>query len=392
MTDLMTLQNLSQYYTETTSSTHTSPANGKVKFTPGLTNMAIKDVPAEYSAFATAITPDSLDLADFQYALAQLTIGKNFSTLPSAEQAKVAILREALGFPTEDPESVTLSFTTIATDNGILAVTQFVPANYDAALAPIYFPTGLHHSIAVYADFLQKLAIETGRKIIAFDSPGVGASVGNTKINHEILASSLKTVITRTTPNGQAVIVMGHSLSTIAVKDMLYTQDVGQEDQSTFRNPVEKYICIAPVPWGNDQRKGLIFAKDFMLDGVISMFTKSDRLVSKQTDAVNYYFPLHSGEDREWLKDKTTTQSFPIGPFAFLSALAVVGKQPLWDQMNNPKLDVVLADEDQIMRLKKPDEWKAQGAIILANADHSAIAGRDVNEEWVKQIAASIQE
>ncbi len=389
MTDFATLTRLSQFYTETTSSEQ-SGKNGKIEFSPGRTRIAIEDVPEEYQEFANATTKGTLDLADFQNALANLTIGRDPEYLTPDVSASVAILREVLGFPKDDPENVTLSFTTLDTENGILAVTQFEPKNYDSNLAPIFFPTGLHHSVALYSDFLQKLAFETGRKIIAFDSPGVGASVPNAKITHQILVDSLKTVIKKISPPTQPVIVMGHSLSTIAVKDLLYSKDV-HEDISGLSNPVEKYICIAPVPWGKDEHKGMVFAKDYMFDGVVSMFTKADHLVAKKSDAVNYYFPLHDDADREWLKDSTTTQSFPIGPFAFLSALALIGKHSLWDQMDNPKVAVVLADEDQIIKLKKPEAWQANGAVILENADHSAIAGQDVNAEWVQQIAAVLQ-
>lgn len=389
MTDLATLTRLSQYYTSTTSSEQHGK-NGKIKFSPGRTNIAIEDVPEEYKEFANATTEGTLDLADFQRELAKLTIGKDLTAASQDELASIELLRSLLGFPKSDPENVTLSFTLVPSENGPLAVTRIQPQNYDANLAPIFFPTGLHHSVAVYLDFLQKLAINTGRQIIAFDSPGVGASVPTTSVNHKILLSSLKIVISKTVGPNQPIVVMGHSLSTIAVKGLLYSKDV-DGDTSGLSNPVEKYICIAPVPWGKDEHKGMVFAKDYMFDGVVSMFTKADHLVAKKSDAVNYYFPLHDDADREWLKDSTTTQSFPIGPFAFLSALALIGKHSLWDQMDNPKVAVVLADEDQIIKLKKPEAWQAQGAVILENADHSAIAGQDVNAEWVQQIAGVLQ-
>lgn len=390
--DLAFLTRLSEFYTTTTSSEQPAAKEGKTKFVPGRTQIAIENVPDEFKAFAALTSAASLDLADFQYALTMLTIGRNNATLNDDELARATILRDVLGFPKNDPENVTLSFTIIPTDNGPLAVTRIQPQNYDASLAPIIFPTGLHHSVAVYLDFLQQLAIESGRQIIAFDIPGVGGSVPNCSVNQSILSESLITVIEATTKSNQAVVLMGHSAGTIGMRDLLYKQDVTSSPSLEVRNPVEQYVFLAPVPWGKDERKGLHFSKGYMLEGIGSLLSNGFRLESLAADGEKHYFNLHTEEDRQWLTTKTSTQSFPITPFAFLSALNMIAKQSLWDQMDNPKVVVVLADHDQIMRLKKPDDWQAKGAVILENADHSAIAGRDVNPEWVKQIAESIAE
>jgi pimeloyl-ACP methyl ester carboxylesterase len=298
------------------------------------------------------------------------------------------ILREFFGFPKENPEGVALSFTTVRTNSGMIAATKITPEINPAEpipeepKSPIVFATGIFHRSSVYLNFLSELAKKTGREVLVYDSPGVGASqVHKGKISHSILAESLPAVIETVYP-GQKVSVMGHSLGSIAVRDLYFHQD------RLPGNEIEKFVLAMPVPAKEEQHNGLRFSLKYMMGGTVSMFTDLFNMAPNKGDKKHYY-QEHSDDEWNDIFDGIKEDRFPVGPFKYLGILKTVGQESVMDYLDDEdgKVEMVLAEKDQVMRCKDVDAWEDRGATILRSADHSVIAGDLVPEGYIDQFA-----
>jgi pimeloyl-ACP methyl ester carboxylesterase len=331
---------------------------------------------SELRELAETVTPKTLDTADFFVLLSTAD-----SHQTAEAQAVQVALRQALGYPSEDPAGIRLSFSTLhLADGGVLAKTRLVPDNVDKTKPPIVFAGGIFHKTSVYLDFLAKLATESGREILAFDSPGVGSSrITSKSIHYQQLADSLPQVIASEYPPEHAVVVMGHSLGSIAIRN-LYLHPEG------LANPIERFVMIAPLPAVKEQQNGLKFSMPYMLSGTLSMVKRFGRLAPEKGDG-HFYFDKHDSEDRKWIEKTIADERMPADPFHYLDVLGQVDKNPVIDDMHDFRLKVVLFSDDEIMKCVKPEWWIQKGALIIGDQDHSAIAGREVSDTVVKAIA-----
>lgn len=338
---------------------------------------------------ARMVIPDSLhqltvDTGDLRWLLA------NPQYIAQSDRAKVnTSLRAFEGFPEKDPEGVTLKFEAVMTTEGdLLAATKITPTGVDTSKkAPIVFAGGLFHKTSVYLDFLTQLSLLTGREVVAFDAPGVGGSFyGSQSINHEKLSKSVRSVIETLYPNGRKVIVMGHSLGSITVRNLYH-------EKGNLNNRVERFVMIAPVPAAEEGKKGGLHLRlAYMADGTLSM-VKNFGWLEAGARAFSFYGQEHDKETQwSWIQDRIGFERFPVGPIQYLGVLAKVSKQSILDDNElgkDPRLKVVLAEKDHVIRLKEESIsfWEGKGAVVVRGADHSFIAGETVSSSYVEQIA-----
>lgn len=339
---------------------------------------------------ARMVAPDSLhhltvDTGDFHRLLSEPRF------IAEAERAQaLASLRVFEGFSEKDPEGVKLQFEAVMTTEGnLLAVTKIIPNGVDTSQkAPIVFAGGLFHKTSVYLDFLTQLSILTEREVMAFDSPGVGGSFyGRKSINHEKLSESLRSVIETLYPdNRRKVIVMGHSLGSITVRNLYH-------EQSQLNNRVERFVMIAPVPAAREGKKGGLHLRlAYMADGTLSM-VKNFGWLEAGARAFSFYGQEHDLQNEwPWIQDRIGFERFPAGPIQYLGLLAQISKQSILDEGElgtDPRLKVVLAEKDHVMGLKEDSIgfWEGKGAVVVRGADHSFIAGESVSSDYVEQVA-----
>lgn len=329
----------------------------------------------EVAQFAALSTPTALDSGDFFELLSRGGVCSS-----SEEAACRGELRKILNLPETDPEGVTLSFkTSKLTSGGQVAITVIKPSNLDPSKPPIVFAGGLYHKTAVYFDFLVELAKREGREIYAYDSPGVGGSRLDTSdsVNYEMLYEALTKTLEQV--DAKDVVVMGHSLGTIPVRHLYFNQG------DTKKN-VAKFVMIAPVPAEAESKSGLTLAGSFQKCSAVSMLDgEMDPCLA------HLFFQNHPEEEKTWLEEITGREIFPINIIGFLAALSKISDEPILDVVGkDPKLELILAGDDHLMRISNPESWSKNGITFIDGADHSFIAGHKYATESVDAISQVI--
>lgn len=329
------------------------------------------------------LSPETLDKADLFNLLSHPEL------IEDNRQAAVQKIRLFLGFPETDPEGVTLRFSLYVNAQGqTIAKTKIIPDNQSSGRSPIVFAGGLFHKSSVYFASMAELARQTGSEVLMFDSPGVGASVYNVpSITHKILSDSLPDVITSEYKPDQSVIVMGHSLGSITVRN-LYTHP------ELVPNEIEKFIAVCPVPAGAEQKAGLKFSLPFMADGAVSMLTGFGHIKPNE-HGYNFFYQKHDEENEwPWLEERIANEDFPAWHFQYLNVLAQVGKQSFLDEGElgvDPRLKLVLAEDDNVMRLTKSEKiTQNAGVILVPNADHSFLADDETNPNAMAALVSAV--
>lgn len=334
---------------------------------------------------AVAISPETLDAADLFHLLSHPEL--------IADGAKEATqkIRLFLGLPQKDPEGVSLSFGLHVNESGhTLAKIKIIPDNSNPALSPIVFAGGLFHKSSVYLTYMAELAKTTGREVLLFDSPGVGASVYNLpSMTHKILSESLPDVIKSEYPADQSVVVMGHSLGSITVRNLYHHPEL-------IPNPIEKFIAICPVPAAKEQRAGLKFSLPFMADGAISMLTRFGHIVPNK-NSYGFFYQKHDKETQwPWLEEHIANENFPAWPFQYLNLLGQISKQSFLDDGEwgaDPRLKIILAEDDNVIKLTQSETLTEQsGVMVVPGADHSFLADDTINPDYLDALVRAVQE
>ncbi len=262
--------------------------------------------------------------------------------------------------PTHTIDDVSITTEDFAPREGLnLHITRFIPAK-PSDLPPIVGSGGVNHPTELYKRFLIKLAEETGRQIDWYDSPGVGASVyTGQSITHEILSKTLEEVISHLHPN-EKVSIMGHSLSTMAVRDNNLSKEI-----------TEKTIILAPVPAKSEKFLSLNF--NYLIASGFSLISRFGIIRPGPHAAANFYANAHSPSAQEWIQSKIADERFPVGPVEFLQALAEVSKKPFPD-FNDKNLCVVVGDKDKVINFHqdKLDQNIHSSVHVIKGGDHDA--------------------
>lgn len=332
-----------------------------------------------------AISPETLDKADLFNLLSHPEL------IAEGQADAIQKIRVFLGLPQEDPAGVSLSFGLCVNSSGqTLAKTKVIPENHDTSLSPIVFAGGLFHKSSTYLPYMMELAKATGREVLLFDAPGVGGSVYNVKsMTHDILSASLPDVIKSEYPADKSVVVMGHSLGSITVRNLYHHQDL-------IPNPIEKFIAVCPVPAGAEQKSGLKFSLPFMTDGAVSMITRGGHIVPNK-NSYGFFYQKHDKETQwPWLEERIANENFPARPFAYLNVLGQVSKQSFLDEGElgtDPRLKVILAEDDNVMKLTKSETiTDKEGVSVVAGADHSFLADDEINPNYLDALVKSLSE
>lgn len=334
---------------------------------------------------SVVISPETLDAADCFHLLSHPEL------IADGSEEATQKIRQFLGLPQKDPEGVSLGFGLHVNKLGhTLAKTKIIPKNHDPALSPIVFSGGLFHKSSVYLTYMAELAKATGREVLLFDSPGVGASVYNLpSMTHKILSESLPDVIQSEYPADQPVVVMGHSLGSITVRNLYHHPEL-------ISNPIEKFIVVCPVPAAKEQRVGLKLSLPFMADGAISMLTRFGHIMPNK-NSYGFYYQKHDKETQwPWLQERIANENFPAWPFQYLNVLGQISKQSFLDDGElgaDPRLKIILAEDDQVIKLTRPEKLTQQsGVIIVPGADHSFLADDTINPNYLDALVKATLE
>lgn len=180
-----------------------------------------------------------------------------------------------------------------------------------------------------------------------------------------------------------------HSLGTFPERDLFHRQEL--QGERVVGNDVEKYIFIAPQPdLIRERAHGLTLALPFMLDGMKTMATNHQILLPGKR-ATHFYFNTHSPEEQEWLLGMTQDQ-WPVTYLNYSALLLGVMREPLIREIGqHPKLEFVLMDQDNVFPTFRNEDFWQEHALVLSG-DHSTIAGRSVDPQYVDAIAALIED
>ncbi|EKD49995.1 MAG: hypothetical protein ACD_62C00691G0016 [uncultured bacterium] len=379
-------------------------ANNTVELDDDLYRVPVSELQdTDLIEIATLSTPEHLDKGDIYKLFSEPSLVVDQTDRDTA----LSTLRSFLDYPLQDPEGVSLDFVSIQLENNAtIAVTRIAPDNLDPSKDPIVFAGGLFHPTPVYLDLLSKLARNTGRKIVAYDMPGVGGSRFDDKaFNYDMWADSLPIVIKNIFGPEQSVIVMGHSLGTLPVRDLYYRENV--EGENVIDHPVSKYVLLAPVPSLRKEWffRGNHFALPYMLDGIGSMLHST--YLTPGDKAQEFYGQLHTDADWQWLEERIADEKMPSqgchglnGVWKYLGVLGHMFNKRLWGELpENDKLKYVLMEDDHVFvcdklfrkQEKVQERWATQEAEVIEGADHSAIAGPNISDAIVDQIAEIIE-
>lgn len=334
---------------------------------------------------SVTLSPETLDTADLFNLLSHLEF------IAEGQEDATRKIRVFLGLPEKDPEGVSLSFGLCVNESGhTLAKTRIVPDTADGTSSPIVFAGGLFHKSSTYLTYMAELAKATGREVLLFDSPGVGGSVYNVKsMTHDILSQSLPDVIKSEYPADQSVVVMGHSLGSITVRNLYHHPEL-------IPNPIEKFIAVCPVPAAKEQRAGLKFSLLFMADGAVSMITRGGHIVPNKNSYGFFYQKHDKATQWPWLQERIDNEDFPARPFQYLNVLGQVSKQSFLDDGElgtDSRLKIIIAGDDNIVKLTKSETiTDKDGVTVVPGADHSFLADDDINPHYLDALVKSVLE
>lgn len=334
---------------------------------------------------SVVISPETLDAADLFHLLSHPEL------IADGSEEATRKIRLFLGLPQKDPEGTTLGFGLHVNKSGhTLAKIKIIPDNSNPVLSPIVFAGGLFHKSSVYLTYMAELAKATGREVLLFDAPGVGASVYNLpSMTHKILSESLPDVIQSEYPADQAVVVMGHSLGSITVRNLYHHPEL-------IPNPIEKFIAVCPVPAAKEHKVGLKLSLPFMADGALSMLTRFGHIVPNK-NSYGFFYQKHDKETQwPWLQERLSNENFPAWPLQYLNVLGQISKQSFLDDGElgaDPRLKVILAEDDNVIKFTRSETLTQQsGVITVPGADHSFLADDDINPNYLAALVKSVSE
>lgn len=343
--------------------------------------LPISNIPKSLQEFAKLATPKRLDSADIFVLLS-----KPDQIAETNREEIQTLLREHMGFDASDPDGVTLSFSVSRSESGgVLAKTKIRPDNIDETKAPIVFVGGLYHKTSLYLDALVQLARLTEREVLAYDTPGVGASnISENSVRYRTLADSMREVIRSEYPD-KKVIVMGHSVGSIPVRDLYL-------NPGEFNDQIEKYIMVAPIPATDEQRHGLRMSFKFMLSGAWSLISHGGKMAPTVANGENFFFPEREESERAQLEGSMENERFPVGPLKFLSILRKIYLRSIYEKIGqDDQLGVILAGNDKLMICNDENAWREKGATIIEGADHSFLAGKNIPQPFIDPIVEMIE-
>jgi len=261
--------------------------------------------------------------------------------------------------------------------HGQAAYLSITPHNHDASLAPIVFVDGLHHSSRVYFETARQLAVRTGRQVFVIDLPTMGGSLtpGNSSVDERDLNQTVNAVIHQEIPANGHIILAGHSLGTIPARDLFV-------NTQRLQTPVviDQLVLIAPVPSLADRNLGYQIATSFVLPYAAATVFENAEV---STLRPSLFFNGHP--DAEWLTQVCSREYFHNHLIDTARIFLRTYSFPsLAELVQNERVSVVFAENDQLMNLQNARAWQGQGVYFLPNASHSSIAGRNSNAQEIE--------
>jgi hypothetical protein len=339
------------------------------------------------------------DIASINGTPEYLDHGDLFAVLANADQLQdtdynkdfcQSVLRSYLDFPQEDPDGISLEFSTLRLPSGsTIAKTIITPDNLNPDKEPIIFAGGIFHNTPVYLDFLSQIAQQTGREICAFDSPGVGSSrFDDQSLTYKALAESFPAVISSQYGDGRSVITMAHSLGTVGLRHIY--KKIEKRGQDLISNPVTKYVFVAPVPAPGELNQ---FSGAYVADGVKGM-TQNKGILEPGENAYDFYAQEHTDAQWQGLHDMISHERMPATVGPYMGVVLKTNARPIKKDFDDPKVAYVMMENDNVFVSNPRKQARAEkaGAHIIAGADHSAIASPTVYQDLVDQFVAIIEE
>jgi len=273
---------------------------------------------------------------------------------------------------------------TSETAHGQVAYLSITPHNYDASLAPVIFVDGLHHSSRVYFEMARQLAVRTHRKIFVVDLPSMGGSLtpGNTSVDERSLNQAVSAVLHQEIPENGHVVLMGHSLGTVPLRDLFL-------NPRRLQSPVtiDRLVLIAAVPSLADRHLGYQVSPLFVL-----AYAGATVLQNAEVSALSPSLFFNGHSDAAWLTQVTHREYFHNHLLDTARIFLRTYSFPsLAELAQDSRVSVVFAENDHLMVLQNPETWQGRGVYFLPHAPHSSIAGRNPNPEEIDILAAAIE-
>lgn len=350
---------------------------------------------------AGPVNPRELGREDLYHLLAQVQSGH--LTYDSSESPFIeTTLRERLAYPVVDPEGLQLRFRQIQNQEASqVFYVEIRPQNLDSSKAALVFVTGLHHPTVVYLQMLVALARAEGRRVISVDLPSMG---GTRNANHESTyvsdaMNAVREVIQREISPGEHFSMMGHSLGTLPVRSFYLDEDAYNSDRglNQTRRILDRAVLVAPVPSQEERQMGDRIRPSFSAAVVGQILFRGGSVSPSRLNEL--FFQHHSPADQAWIHQALAQERFETSLWGALSHYFSAYLNPVLDRVGtDERLRIVFPNDDQLMQLDNRADWENHRGVFIVRgeageaADHSFLAGREVNPRHLEVLRSALND